>query len=884
MPNHAGVDIIIPVYNALDDLKLCYQSILAHTDLTVHRIVFVEDKSTDSAVLPYLRTLQGPGVVLIENETNQGFPGSVNRGMSYSDRDVILLNADTVVTKNWVEKLVACAYSDPLIGTVTPFSNNATLCSIPNFCEDNELPEGMTVDSYAEVVERCSLRAYPRITTAVGFCMYIKREVIDGVGLFDQKTFQRGYGEENDFCYRAEQLGYQHALCDDTFIYHSGTMSFHSEEKMKLISAHEQILEERYPRQVHQNAVYVRDNPDQYLRDNIAVYTLTANGKKNILYALHSDFRIDAEDHIGGTQLHVRDLTMGLEGDYNVFVMARDGVFLRLTAYADGRTLSLKYPIGPRPAFQQFGSERCAKLIRSILLAFSIDLVHVHQVKDISFDVFHVAKALGLPLVVTLHDFYYICPTVTLLQNGDTYCAGECDACAACLNKQLGYHAQLDYITMWRAQCRKALDLCDVLLLPSQAAKDVYACHYPHLEARMRVIAHGMDRFDNSDLSPEKAVTGGVEYWIEQAFDGDYAISGWAFQTGCDSRISETYLHVTDAQGKTGVYKAVSGIRSDVADAKQNSAYAQCGFKAYVSDGWFATGPLTIRPLIRCEGQLYAGKPTVVNGYRRREKQRRRIAFIGGLNRSKGSQFAYRMIQRSTDDYDWYIFGRIGDDDLNTLRQDNLHKTDSYQRELVASILREHQIDLVCILPIWPETFCYTLSEAVLAGVPVLATDIGAVGARVRQDGMGWLIPHDAKPEEALAQIDRIFQDEAAYEHACRHIAAFEHKSVAAMNAEYRALYQDMTAAERPTIDEEPDRLLILTGYASYGVTPSGGLQNELVLYNRIAELENTLDNIVGSTTFRVTRRLAVMKFPFKRQIKKALYAGYGLVKKVTRR
>ena len=65
--------------------------------------------------------------------------------------------------------------------------------------------------------------------------MFIKRAVLDEVGLFDAKTFGRGYGEENDFCNRAEQLGYIHVMCDDTFVYHKGTGSFQSKERQQLI-------------------------------------------------------------------------------------------------------------------------------------------------------------------------------------------------------------------------------------------------------------------------------------------------------------------------------------------------------------------------------------------------------------------------------------------------------------------------------------------------------------------------------------------------------------------------------------------------------------------------------------------------------------------------
>ena len=139
------------------------------------------------------------------------------------------------------------------------------------------MPENVTADEYAGLIETCSLRRYPRITVAVGFCMYIKRSVIDDIGVFDAETFGRGYGEENDFCNRAEQAGYHHVMCDDTFVYHKGTASFDTEEKKKLLEEHEAILNDRYAAQMRMNHLYCMENPDQEIRDNINMYTKLHN-------------------------------------------------------------------------------------------------------------------------------------------------------------------------------------------------------------------------------------------------------------------------------------------------------------------------------------------------------------------------------------------------------------------------------------------------------------------------------------------------------------------------------------------------------------------------------------------------------------------------------
>ena len=266
------IDIIVPVYNGLEDVKKCVDSVKKNTDLNRHRLILVDDKSPDAAVLPYLKSVESEAVHVIESPVNEGFSASVNKGMKYSNRDVILLNSDTIVTKDWVEKLISCAYSKRAAATVTPLSNAATLCSVPEFLQDNPLPKGYSAEEMGALVEHCSIRRYPRVTVAVGFCMYIKREVLEKIGYFDAETFGKGYGEENDFCHRAEQQGYMHLMCDDTFIYHKGTASFDSEAKKKLLEEHEGILRERYPEYVKRNGQYCMKNPNRDIQENIKLY------------------------------------------------------------------------------------------------------------------------------------------------------------------------------------------------------------------------------------------------------------------------------------------------------------------------------------------------------------------------------------------------------------------------------------------------------------------------------------------------------------------------------------------------------------------------------------------------------------------------------------
>ena len=169
-------DIVIPVYNAYDDLVVCVDSILRHTDMTKHRLILVNEASPDERIMPYLKSLECESIIVSENLCNSGFSATVNHGIEISGaNDVLLLNSDTIVTANWIEKIMYCAYSDAGIATVTPLSNNATLCSIPDFLMENTIPQGYTLDEYAALVENTSMKRYYRIPVAHGFCMFIKR-------------------------------------------------------------------------------------------------------------------------------------------------------------------------------------------------------------------------------------------------------------------------------------------------------------------------------------------------------------------------------------------------------------------------------------------------------------------------------------------------------------------------------------------------------------------------------------------------------------------------------------------------------------------------------------------------------------------------------------
>src|SRR5262249_55931580 len=156
-------------------------------------IVLVNDHSPDPELGEYLRAMAaGHRLTLIENDTNLGFAASVNRGLAlHPDRDIVVLNNDTEVPPGWLDRLVA---ADERTGTVTPFSNNATICSFPKFGIPNPMLPGMTLKDLDEIFQEVNAGKRMKIPTAVGFCMYIRRECLIEIGEFRPEIFGKGYG------------------------------------------------------------------------------------------------------------------------------------------------------------------------------------------------------------------------------------------------------------------------------------------------------------------------------------------------------------------------------------------------------------------------------------------------------------------------------------------------------------------------------------------------------------------------------------------------------------------------------------------------------------------------------------------------------------------
>ncbi len=235
-------------------------------------IIVINDASPDARVGAFLQNLQGSGfddLTVLRNEKNLGFVATVNRGISACDGDVILLNQDTIVTDGWYEKLQA-AGEQHQVATVTPMTNNGEIASVPELCVNHQVPQfpALMAKACELACELAGNPLYPQVPTAVGFCMLIKRQCIDTIGLLDAEHYGHGYGEENDYSCRAQAAGFRNILCDNAYVAHVGNQSFQDLGLQPNDEALNKVLA-RYPDYMNSVHEFIANDPLHSRRQKI---------------------------------------------------------------------------------------------------------------------------------------------------------------------------------------------------------------------------------------------------------------------------------------------------------------------------------------------------------------------------------------------------------------------------------------------------------------------------------------------------------------------------------------------------------------------------------------------------------------------------------------
>jgi GT2 family glycosyltransferase len=468
------IDVVIPVHGGRAVTLACLDRVLAHTPRGEAEIVVIDDASPDAALAAALDALAAEGrITLIRLETNQGFPAAVNRGMAlHKKRDVVLLNSDASVPREWLRRLKAAAYGAPDTGTVTALSNEASICSYG----PDDPKEWPALDRLAAEVNRGVTVELP---TAIGFCMYIRRDCLAETGLFSETLFGRGYGEENDFCLRARRRGWRHVAAADVLAGHVGGASF-GPARALLQARNLKVLERLHPGYQKLVARFSAADPLAPARRalDLGRWRRSDGRPATLLITLGLE---------GGASRHVEERRQALADQ------GRRALLLApAAARREGRQEILRCRLADpeRPELRDllFDSEAEFERLAALLAEVPVTAVEIHHSLKHHPAVLGLPERLSVPYEMVLHDYHWLCPRVALVDGTGRYC-GEpqpslphCEACRLEFGSESGEDITVEAL---RRRSGRLLTGARRVVAPSRDVAERYRRYFPQVAAEV---------------------------------------------------------------------------------------------------------------------------------------------------------------------------------------------------------------------------------------------------------------------------------------------------------------------------------------------------------------------------------------------------------------
>ena len=623
--------VLIPVYRNIDITQSCIISVLTHRNPSTDEIIIINDASPDLGMAEMLQQFTSLQLVyVITNETNCGFIYSINRGLEMCrGSDVLLLNSDTQMYEGGLEELYRIAHSAPDIGTVTAMSNNATIFSYPHPSMRVPNLNDVTWSELAIVALQENRGLHVDVPTGHGFCMLIKRVVLDYIPRLNE-VFGRGYGEENELCLRAADLGYRHVAAAGVFVEHVEEVSF-GQAKQPLLVTNLKKLETMFPEYAATVAEFEKHDELRCARWPLDAFRLrkARDGGFQFVLVIEAWFG-------GGSQKAVDDIeaAVGYGG----------AVKLRLVCTSVGNLVLEVQQLHIRAIFSSKESAQLFELLGEL----SIELAVVHQLIGFPGEFIERLGSYveGKNSIYCAHDFFPICPRATMIDAVGEYCArAETSHCVRCVG--VGG-------------------------------------------------AHEASRLGDLDPPEHRKLFG----------------------------------------------RFLARVRHIVAPSRDTAGHFMAVF-----------------PQIRVlavphpqYGTTFASRP--------RRGDPSQVVLLGAIGAHKGSVRLLELAKIASLTHPHLHFHVIGytdiDDQLSKLS--NVSITGRYVPNELLGRIDETRGSLALFLHEWPETFSYTLTEAVAAGLVPIVPDIGAPAERVRDAHFGIVYPFPIEVRSLLVTLDDVVQ------------------------------------------------------------------------------------------------------------------------------
>lgn len=643
-----GLSVIVPVYNGYEVLVDCIESLASSKSETDYEIIVVNDCSTDTRIAGYLKEIQEriPDLFFINRQTNGGFVETANMGLQarrYSH--AVLLNSDTLVPLNFVDRLLAAHEKSPEFGVLTPLSNNATIYSFPRSLENNGISGLDDVYRIDKTLRKEASGVIHEMPTGHGFCMFISGEVLATIGQLDAQEWGKGYGEENDYCQKAKMAGWKIGAVTSMYVGHVGSVSFGVELREKQLARNLSLLSQRYPEyddlireHIFEKKEFQSELNRLQIETVIADSNLTRSGA--MVFVTHALG--------GGTDEYIDRCAIGLEED-NVSTF-------RIIVETDGRVVLEDNDSNFKCVF----SENEYDLLLGYLKKLGVIELVLNSVFTMPFSLVNAVLQSGISFVAVIHDYSWLCPRVNLIDARESFCnLPSVDVCNTCV-KVSGPHDAVarDRLPLskdvleWRNDSLHVLERARLVICPSKDTESRILSIFPTINS---VVKYHQDRFPIPVMSASSRKIRSKDL--------------------CDQTIA--------IFGRIGNHKGMAVLKNLI---------------------WLLSA--------RNDGVKFV--------------------FYGELA-----------------EYSW-LKGYT-----------NVEFAGEYEKNSLNALVTESAPTIALFLSVWPETYCYALTDAISNGVYPIAFDIGAFRERMSMHNFGGVIPYTTNSEDIYSSIVQVISSES---------------------------------------------------------------------------------------------------------------------------
>jgi len=518
--NAKKVTIVVPIFNAYDEVLQCLNSILKYP---FDDLLLINDCSTDKRILPALIEFKKKSptkIKVVNNKTNLGYTKNVNKAFELTDNDILLLNSDTIVSPNWLFYFKYYAYSSSSVGTVTAVSNNAGAFSI----QLKKQPSSLSFESFSRQYAHSSHFTYS-VPTGNGFAMYIKKDLLNAIGKYNELKYPIGYGEENDFCMRAMRYGFINLVTTKILIYHHKSKSFKSKAQELKKSGAKKLIDDfpHYKYLITESSFFNKNkNPlpqknhinipfgnDLLLKNDISnASNNTLKGRpskinpklKTILFVL-SNFN-------GGTSDTSLDFARGLEGLYNIYFLSYYRNELKLFSFFKNDLRLIENILVPSQKILIENDLLFTGQFIKILVNYSIEKIHFRQFFYYPKNLFDCLRKLNMPYLLSLHDHFAFCPQHNLLDSNLKFCNADCtnsksneDCNAYFFDFSNKIKLKDHYVKNWRQEMLSVLSQSEHIFVTSGFQYELLKKIYPSILNQVSVVPHQVKKHNIKLLS-----------------------------------------------------------------------------------------------------------------------------------------------------------------------------------------------------------------------------------------------------------------------------------------------------------------------------------------------------------------------------------------------